>query len=1295
MSYEDDIGFAPAPPAVAETPKSYADIIDPREAGEKKLDDTWATFADRAVERVTPDAWKRARATYDEYERTGLAGAIQVAADDVPVADQLARAVLSEESVADIARQEAAEMLGSPSWAELKGRDKTESAAGMLYRIVKNRASKKTEETKKQLDEVVGEGPTALVKGATARLATAAPLAVTSAWKEGDTAHTMAVGLYEKTTGRQWVGKRQLERLRTSNPEAYRKARNAQSTTVEAVSRELVEIGQGLGSLLTPAVRMVAEGVSAPEQGDKWKSIFGETPFTADTMMHMAGAMLEDRMQTVDRPVDRALEAPLGMTLDALGAVTSPLGAASRLSAAKAIAATEGVGKALVKSAPVPFVKSRANVAVKAAEAEMWQATMDVVRRSTWAREFVDAAPTSLRSTVDRATEARRRKAGEQERSLDAVNELRETFDAKPVRFDSTPSAREARKAKGVAGEFRQAVEDAGENWGAKKAALEVHEEILRLKQERAAVNGGELLDQRGMVDLLDDPRIMLHLDKMPNIDKLLETGVRGRLKKIKKEQLELQELRNADLTDPAKIIKKQQRVDELRDQYKQLRGFDEAMYSNEAARKHGAWMEITDDAGKVHVLGGVDAAVAVMKRRAAGLDPWEGIRVSGNDPRMVASMEAAMGVGKLSTEYTQRMVRHGLMNNAEADLRVGMLFNKMTDPQRAADLNPGALALNPHVALQEASNINQHLALVEDLRHQVVLPEGFSEGYKLLDKKISVGGEQVNAMRKGRDFLVQVPDKVGISKGIDAPKYGSPSHGLANQWVRQDDFELLQSVLGARVGGFEKWASVFAKNKVINNPFSHKNAFISDVVNFANAGINLVESVPRAVRMLRGKGSAADRVIGEAIRHRGGLEGAAVESVDRLAGVQAGGLTDLKAQLTRLPKAMKDSELSDWFVGGYGSANHGAAMSAWRAVTDKFSGGFGMAERAWVLRDRVARMAAVDEGFRRAAVHGGFTKADLKNPATVKKILAEHPEFLDKGMELGSELMLDYGSIPRGPRLLAGGAGMNELARRSGVMQFIAYPLKASRLWTKNMVTQPIKTQVFQQAGRSEWDQLSEQQRLQRIGSSFDAGWEKYTLDGDKSINVKSLVPTAFLPPELIESTLSVAGKKGLGITMWAQTLMEAINNKTWRGQQITGDADTMANKATRGMYFVTKSMLNPTFFKLAGTGRINGVLDKSLDGVVDPLTGKEYSLSNLTKGFFGGVRTDQQQRAHARYASAHSRLRGEYAKIDGYQRDKWYEGSLSLGKITAEEADARKRDAQLVFEAEYAKVAPFMETR
>lgn len=1340
---EEDEEQAQSAEPVAPTNRYDFMLEDETPEAKEAPESVWERFKTRAVEIATPDAISKIRDAYSATKKGGLKGLALQQSQGIPVLEQTMEAALTDETIEGVAKKTVARLFKANDWEELEKRDLTENAAGLFGSVREGAEKQITKSLAGGLPEDVGEGAIAVAKAPVAlgaRLASeavVAPVALAATIadvQEGSQVHNMGVAAFEKVTGRRWMMKNELARLRTSDPRAWAKTRNAQSTATLAVVRELKEIGQGIGGIGTGLVKEVADLV--PEGKDfastkafwernskKLEEVFGDIPLNIDTMSKMAEGMVGETMDTFDNPTQRAMENPLGMGLDLLGGVTTLGKTATRFKAAKDIAKgtnavlsgeviAEGWAKAVAKATPVPFVKSRANLAVRSWENAMWKDVMGSVSKNKWAREWTENAPDETREAVSRVTRARRQKAGAQEQGLDLVNEMRESVSENVgnIKYDSKIREWLPRKPKGREKDFIAAIEDSGKDFQAKIAILELHEQIMKKGDElRMSTNqpskpvsvgkGSPTIagqaehaagvkawaDYNEFIRAADDPRVVMNLRNNQALDELLDTGFIGTQRAIDDLVLEKNRLMK-DKGDVAKINKIDLKIAKKKEYMEHLGMANEEMYSAAGLKKHGAWLEIDGDQ-----LHGVDGAIKVMKMREKNIDPWEAITVKGTDPVMVKSMTAAKDVARLSTEFNQRKVLHGVMTQFEADVRTGLLYNKMIDPIRAAEMNPGAMAMNPHIALTESSNINQHLSLVEDLRNMddfVIPHQRVIDDYvdvKLSDRSVknivtqpknegpgslTVGGEVFEAMRHRTtgEVIVKFPEKISMSHGLDAPKYGGPELGLSGQWVRLDGARLVQSVLGERVSGWQKFISVIPKNLVINNPWSHKNAIVSDLVNFAEAGVNPTTALPRAMKLLRKKGSEADQLMSAEFRHRGGLEGATIESVDKAAGNDIGSISDIKAAFTGLPKAAKDGDLIKWFFSSYGpdghtTKTHGAGMALHRGLMDNVSGGLGTGEKLWLGRDRLARMALVDEGFHRVALDKyGLTRKQLQDPSILKKFMREHPDAVDKGIELAAEVMFDYGSMPRGPRFGKQGKGAYEHLRDTGVMPFVAYPVKATNLWTKRLVTKPLKYKAITEHGRLSWEELEERVREDRIGIAREAGWESFSKQNDQSMNVKAFVPTAFLPVDGLETLEKlVTFEDGPGVTMWFKTLAEATMNKRWGGGKVHEEGTTRS-ELTAKLAYVTSQWFNPIWKKATGAGTQRGLLDKTSGELIDRDTDKVFDREEALKGFFIGLKENQRSGA-ARQLDRAMRTK-EFAQ-QGLYDDESFSGEAIPGKV------------------------------
>lgn len=1214
----------------------------PEGAGRGKLKTFWGKVKDRMVKQgeALTEPFTARKEAFDADGLTGL-WKENLRRSGIPGAEDAIGILDHPDGLEGHAKDRVAGLFGARDNAQFKERSASENFSGLMATQIADTIERTQLPGAKNAGraggELAGKAGAGAIKLGTAQVPLAADFMRKNFtnWDEANKVTQTSIKVYESVSGRRWIPEGELAQLRTKDPTAFRKAHRAQSPLGGSLLSGVAEIGQAIGSLaVDPTV------LADP-----------------NTLAFMVGSQLDDMAQSFENPEKRMFEDPLQFLMDVSPAPVvkgvAKLDLARQImhegpgikgfgDAAQAAIGLPGPA-GLLQAVPgarklIPKNLQRGEAAGNAAASRMYdQVLSEVVRNSDWVREMISTAPDAPRSVVAATVKARQGIAGMQEKINRVSRDLAKDAGIRVRPLKGIPENKPPTTPEGKA--FASYVEELEGNADALHSFAVLHDKVAQRASEIKADHfAGRKVShaERRIVYALDDPRMLMAMAKDPKIldilnpkfnkatseaallqsviqiaktkdpDALLaasKASVAGHAKAarllLKRTEVASDPVKVADIKarmaghrakgeslkeavkDPrlenADVPKLQAELEELRAFSKGVGEFQERMMGAESLKQHGAWLEIN---GKP--LGGVEGTLEVLSLRRKGLstdDIFDTIKVGGSNPRMQGVMSRAKEIARIASWQDSRLVHHGLMSETVAAADFAARFNRIRDPLRAADFDPGAIALNPHARLEQGMVV-QHLDYLEDIGKQ--LPD-IAGPTRARSNKFGVGGVDMEGGWVGKQQVVRLPQSTSTVDGIKIPTYGS----MAGRWVSRDAAELIQTIVGTKQTAIQKLVQPLVKNKVINNLFgSHVNALVGEALTSALAGVDVATAWPRAMLMMRGKGSKSQRMLAKhALEEAGVFDAASARSIDELAG-NAQSFTSLMKQFG---DHLKDGEL------GVFDRLGGAGATGLRIWNDKVVGWNGAKEHLWNARDKMVRLALYEDALHKYALHNkNLTAKDLKNPANMRALL-DDPTASNFALQASVDKALDYLSLPRGPRGPdgLGGRGTYQLAKDIGVMPFIAYPIKAGGLWTKEFFTSPAKYEFLTQGHRMTWDQVEEHERQQRLAGDRpgDRGWTAAVGRGTNStINTRFAQPIANLALDMF----SVSSKELL--PFYATPFAEALFKRTVHGREIPNPL----------AYVVMKTFLDPGTQKLIGVGQAGAVekLTGAKSGQIDPLT-------------------------------------------------------------------------------------------
>lgn len=321
--------------------------------------------------------------------------------------------------------------------------------------------------------------------------------------------------------------------------------------------------------------------------------------------------------------------------------------------------------------------------------------------------------------------------------------------------------------------------------------------------------------------------------------------------------------------------------------------------------------------------------------------------------------------------------------------------------------------------------------------------------------------------------------------------------------WIKRRDLHRLDQVLGGRSTVFSKWESWIKKNKVVRNPKSHIHAAADDsTVQFMDGGS--VDSIPRAIRGLNGRGDSLDDVLGPEFIRRYALGdyisedqiGQGVAATSRVAALRAartGNLDSLRQIVNEESiRALREKSAK-------GPAKKPGAM---RRGLDKYDAA---AQRLWILRDYGHRYAFFKRDIERRLgleVNGShkFTPEQARSLAAKIK----ESDLLDAAAEVADRKGFDYENLPQ----------WAVASRAVGIEPFAGYKISSSKAFYDWIAENPAKAKAVLElvkSGREFREEAMARQQARRIGRSTMGFPDKLADVGERAVyDIPKLLPTS-----------------------------------------------------------------------------------------------------------------------------------------------------------------------------------------
>lgn len=1282
-----------------------------------------------------------------DYEGAAIAQAKKLG--EIP--GLVAEFALTDAKAEDLAGREVAKEFGAKDWGEFKGRSNWQNFVGFMRKRLDDQDAKagaagRVQKWARKAALGVGE--------AAAKSVLDVAIDEGGEWigfDKSTDAGKAAVKMWESLTGEKHLDAKELQDLRIRNPEAFAKANRRQMNTPVALINELSDFGIGLGTIAAKGGEDVLKMVDILD---------GERQLlNADTGQFILGNMLEESMEMVEDPAKALRERPLSAVLDVATAPVGAIKAGARLSFAKrlkeATPGVKGYAKAAAALVPVPFTQTPvvgrgiskmlttipgdAELVAREAVAAQYAAALHRAQQSSRTfREFTKHAPDAPDEAVAAIKTTR----------LDKSSKLAE---AKRLDGELRAAAQMDVAAK------ERFMRSFNEQPGADElfAALEFHESALRHQaQLQARAARGQKLSpaELNLAHAPDDPIKLLHMLRDPKFDSIFDKGVAGSARELGllEQMLSMaQEGHSAEYLKALKSLTKRRerrgavraravaegktavvekmdrdfaahaaKVEELgkavryidlkyikqleadvaraRARVDMFAKVEEQLYSPEALKGHGAWLELDGE-----ILGGANAGVAAVRHMLQGGDVEElaqRVKVLGDNPISVGVMERALEVVKFAAREEQVLVKAGVMTPAEAALNFGLRWNNLKDPLRAAKFEADGIALHPLAQLAETTVEANRIRLQQNVARHLTPESNF--GVMVKDKELVVNGEKMQSFL-GPDGvrLVQLPGKKG---GSPHQRYGMH----AGRVMELDTAEEIQRAVAVSNEFLDRIASLWSTNKVVNSFSSHVNALVGEGIVAASRGVDPLIDWPRALRMIAGGGTKEDKAIYRLAKERYGIDdGTSLRNLDEMGMDDLSKFTDVRI---RSKEAFR--LISETLYGGdtprktlRAERNQAIKDASWAGAqwwTDNIMGVGGSMKKAWDLRDKMNRVSLYERAWRRTARSKyGWTDGELSQPANFKRALED--EFVGaKALELAHEAALDYKALPRGPRITVNGRpwGLYEWMRKTLFQPFIAYGLKGTGFWSKEIVTRPLRSKAIMDAGTYTWEALEATERQEAMkGVTYgDRGWS-IPVGEDNLLKVQYLQPSVNLPVDILRDYEK--GQLSLG---FLSSIMEAAQRKTANGKEIQNPV----------AYVIAENLASPTFIRVFGgggtdrLGTVDKVFGRDVKGQLlgrysdydraqlklrDPVTGKEYNPRWEAVRLFLNLKDETRERGQQLFERAETKYQGALKRAqDDFRGADGKPGHNDMQRKLKDERDALRRLHQDTF-----KLASMFESR
>jgi hypothetical protein len=391
----------------------------------------------------------------------------------------------------------------------------------------------------------------------------------------------------------------------------------------------------------------------------------------------------------------------------------------------------------------------------------------------------------------------------------------------------------------------------------------------------------------------------------------------------------------------------------------------------------------------------------------------------------------------------------------------------------------------------------------------------------------------------KGKQWVLVDDAKI---PGTSAKKYGA----LAGKWMHLETYNYMHSAFQVQSALYGKFLAAWRTNKVVNNIASHTHILYGNVVNQHLDG-GTAGDLARAYRAI-GTKDPTYRAFAEA----GGANGMMVNIEFSKGRNIKDGIAEVKGLFDDLVM-LKETESMRSAAAALARATPEQALGAYQVLTHSVFGFGGYMRRQFERHEVATRFAIFVRNIGRAAKEKGTsTQAALKDKNAVKRAL-----------DRADELQFDYADIPRW-------AQFGRTVPFVGI-PFLAYPVKATALFTKAAVLAPVKSRALLAASELWYDLASQKEKEQRdLAPPWQRGY-RVPLGEISGINVRYLAPA--------ENPITILG--GLASDKYGQFGSQFFKDE---GDFLKGTFEVMVNHST----FTGNSIVEPTDTSLQAAFKI-----------------------------------------------------------------------------------------------------------